>query len=176
MKAKKILFHFGCCSLLSLWGLGSSATFFQLPALAVTIAVSAGLEPMASAQTSTPDVARRLHIQWNGTKGTKLQIFVDSGQKGARFHGATPNLMADFMLQIVDGSAQVMRYTGSGDDWKWSILDVHPAVSHPDPTSSRVEFDAGPLASAKNARIVFRFLDKDWNPISVSKVLTWMPS
>jgi len=39
----------------------------------------------------------------------------------------------------------------------------------------RVEFDAKPLDSATTLNLQFRSLDKDWNPVSASKILKWTP-
>lgn len=139
---------------------------------------------LAQVQTPTgsgpaaPNVPHRSFIQWSGMRGPRLQIFIDSGQKtGARFRGASSDLAADLMLQMPgDGSAQLMRYAGSGEDWKWNVVEAHPVYSQPDQGTNRVEFDAFPLASSSAAKIQFRFLNKDWNPVSASRVLPWRPN
>jgi hypothetical protein len=131
-----------------------------------------GVEP---AVVSSP---RRVSIQWSGLKGARAQILMDSDRKnGARYRGATPDMAADLMLEFPgDGSVRLMRYAGSGQDWKWNVEDANPALSQPQPGTNRVEFNAAPLGSASNIRIQFRLLDKDWKAVSASKVLNWKPS
>jgi hypothetical protein len=131
-----------------------------------------GVEP---AVVSSP---HRVSIQWSGLKGARAQVMMDSGQKGgARHRGATPDLEADLMLEILgDGSAHLMRYVGSGEDWKWNVEDANPVLSRPQAGTNRVEFNAAPLGSASNIKIQFRLLNKDWKAVSASKVLNWKPS
>jgi len=130
-----------------------------------------GVEP------SVPSAPRRVSIQWSGLKGSRAQILMDSGQKGAnRYRGVGSGLEADLMLEIPgDGSVRLMRYAGSGQDWKWNVQDANPVLSQPQPGTNRVELDAVPLGTAPDIKIQFRLLDKDWNAMSASKILDWKP-
>jgi hypothetical protein len=74
-----------------------------------------------------------------------------------------------------DGSVKLMRYNGNGEDWKWTTLEAHVTLTQPEPGMNRVEFDATPLGSATSIKVQFRSLDKDWNPVSASRVFDWIP-
>jgi Spherulation-specific family 4 len=124
-----------------------------------------------------PPAPHRVSIQWGGMKAPRTQVFLDTGQKGRRFIGAGTDLPADLMFEMpADGSVELKRYEGSGEDWTWTTVEAHPALSHPQPGTTRIEFDADPLGSATSIRIRFRLLDKDWNPTTASKVFTWRPN
>jgi hypothetical protein len=127
---------------------------------------------------NTPSLPERTYIQWSGVKWQRMQIFIDTGQKGsARFRGTAPYLASDLLLQMPgDGSVQLMRYAGSGADWKWNVIEAHAVLQQPDQDTYRVEFDARLFASLLSAKIQFRFLDKDWNATTASKVLSWHPT
>lgn len=130
-----------------------------------------GIEPVL------PAASRRTFIQWGGMKAPRMQIFLDTGQKGRRFSGAGTDLSPDLVIEVPgDGSVQLMRYAGSGDDWLWKPLNAHPVLSQPQPGTFRVAFDADSLGPATDFKIRFRILDHDWNPVSVSKVMTWKPN
>jgi hypothetical protein len=124
-----------------------------------------------------PPAPHRVSIQWNGMKAPRTQVFLDTGQKGRRFIGTGTDLRADLLLEIPgDGTVELKRYAGSGEDWTWTAVEAHPVLSQPQPGTTRIEFDADPLGSATSVRIRFRLLEQDWNPTSASKVLTWRPN
>jgi hypothetical protein len=130
-----------------------------------------GIEPVL------PPAPHRVSIQWGGMKSPRTQIFLDTGQKGRRYIGAGTDLPADLLLELPgDGSVALKRYAGSGEDWNWVDVDAHPAVSQPQPGTTRVEFDAVSLGSATSVRIRFQLLDKDWNATTASKVFSWKPN
>ena len=80
------------------------------------------------------------------------------------------------MLELPgDGSVNLMRYVGSGEDWNWKTVDAHVKLTQPETGTSRAEFDSAPLGSATTIKIQFRSLDKDWNVTSASKVFNWSP-
>ena len=92
------------------------------------------------------------------------------------YHGSGTALGADLMLEMPgDGSVKLMRYNGNGEDWKWTTLEAHVTLTQPEPGMNRVEFDATPLGSATSIKVQFRSLDKDWNPVSASRVFDWIP-
>jgi hypothetical protein len=103
-----------------------------------------------------PPAPHRVSIQWGGMRATRTQVFLDTGQKGRRFIGAGTDLPADLMFEMPgDGSVELKRYEGSGEDWTWTTVEAHPVLSQPQPGATRIEFDADPLGSATSVRIRF---------------------
>ena len=130
-----------------------------------------------SSRESATSALRRVAIQWSGLMGARSQILMDVDHKASTgYHGSGTALSADLMLEMPgDGSAKLMRYNGNGEDWKWTTLEAHVTLTQPEPGMNRVEFDATPLGSLTTIKIQFRSLDNDWNPVSASKVLDWIP-
>jgi hypothetical protein len=126
----------------------------------------------------TATAPHQVFIQWNGLKGMRSQIFLDVDEKSKTgYCGSNANLGADLMLEMPgDGSVTLMRYTGNGDDWKWTPVEAHALLSSPVPETDRIEFDAAPLGSATKIAIQFRSLDKGWQPVSASKIFQWHPN
>jgi len=126
----------------------------------------------------TPVAPRRTFLQWTEMKGMRTQIFVDLNTKAKIVYGGlNPQMSATLLLQLPgDGSAELLQYAGTGDDWKWTPVNAHPVLSHPSPGLDRVDFDYLPLASSNKLTVQFRSLDKDWKPVASSKVLPWQPS
>ena len=92
------------------------------------------------------------------------------------YHGDARSLAADLILELPgNGSVNLNRYEGNGEDWKWKAVEAHVKLTQLQPGTFRVDFDATPLGSATTAKIQFRSLDKDWNVISASKIFKWSP-
>jgi hypothetical protein len=128
-------------------------------------------------QTPANVVHRRVSLQWGGMHAARTQIFIATGEKHVPLYRASGvGMPFDLLLQMPgDGSVQLLRYSGDGDDWQWTEVQAHAVLSQPQPGTTRVEFDADPLGSATSFHIQFRLLDKDWNARSQSKVFVWKP-
>jgi hypothetical protein len=147
------------------------------------LALAFSLLPLAaspSAQTpaSAADAAPRTSLQWTAMKGKRTQIFIDLHAKGqATYRGITEGFAPTLMVQLPgDGSVDLLQYQGSGDDWKWVPMPAHIALTHPDPGTSRVEFDTKALAPGKKFSVIFRSLNEQWTAVASSKVLPWTPN
>jgi hypothetical protein len=118
---------------------------------------------------------RRESIRWRASKGTRSQILMDIDQKASTgYHGADISIGADLVIEVPgDGSVNVMRYSGTGTDWKWTSFNAHAKLITPEPEVNIVQFDAAPLGSAKVVKVQFRTLDSSWNPVFTSGVVKW---
>jgi len=92
-----------------------------------------GIKPEI-AELPNQSSVHRVSIQWSGMKGLRSQILLDvdkTTSTGYRSPGTT--LGADLMLEMPgDGTAKMMRYNGSGDDWKWTPVEAHVALQRLD--------------------------------------------
>jgi len=151
-----------------------AALALVLPCIARPAVAQAPAQPLAS--TASPQ--RRTSLQWTEMKGKRTQIFVDLHAKGeSTYKGLTEGFVPTFMIQLPgDGSADLLEYQGSGDDWTWKSVPAHIALTHPSLGLDRVEFDSLPLSPGKNFSVLFRSLDDGWQPVASSKVLPWHPN
>ena len=140
----------------------------------------AGAATQSPAQpvNSSARAQKRTSLQWTEMKGKRTQIFTDLRTKGqSTYRGIADGFVPTFMVQLPgDGSVDLLEYQGSGDDWKWTSVPSHIALTHPSTNVNRVEFDYAPLSPGKDLAVVFRSLDEDWKPVASSKVLPWHPN
>ena len=110
-------------------------------------------------------------------KGKRTQIFIDLHAKGqSTYRGISNGFAPSLMVQLPgDGTVDLLAYEGSGDDWKWVPLASHIALTHPQPGTDRVEFDARALAPGQKFSVLFRSLNDEWTAVASSKVLPWSP-
>ena len=120
----------------------------------------------------------RTSLQWTEMRGKRTQVFIDLHVKRqSTYRGITSGFAPTFMVQLPgDGSADLLEYQGSGDDWKWVPVPSHISLTHPSAGIDHIEFDLAPLAQGKDFTVVFRSLDDAWTPVASSKVLSWHPN
>ena len=125
------------------------------------LAEEAALWTGRAAQTAADmEPVRRESIRWRASKGTRSQILMDTGQKiSTRYHGGDISIDADLVIEVPgDGSVNIMKYSGSGTDWKWTPFNAHAKLLTPEPGVNIVQFDATVIARGDFLTSIHQYL------------------
>jgi Spherulation-specific family 4 len=127
--------------------------------------------PRSSDSNGNP-LPSQLSFRWGAVNGTKWQIFLDTDRDAhTGYQGSTSGLAigADYLIEAAaDGSARLLRYTGSGSDWAWQAVPVHARISFLDAGVNLIELDANALGQTHALDYQIRSLDADGKSLFTS--------
>jgi len=122
----------------------------------------ASFRPGSSDSNGNP-LRSQVSFRWSAVNGTKWQIFLDTDRNahtGYRGSGSGLAIGADYVIEAAaDGSAHLLRYTGSGSDWEWQEVPAHARISFLDAGVNLIEFNANALGQTHALDYQIRSLD-----------------
>ena len=70
----------------------------------------------------------RTSIRWNGANPDNWQIFLDTDQNAKTgYNGGGVSVGAEYLFETENGTAHLLRYTGTGTDWNWTEVAADAA-------------------------------------------------
>jgi hypothetical protein len=122
----------------------------------------ASFRPGSSDDNGNP-LSSQVSFRWGAVNGTKWQIFLDTDRNrttGYRGSGTGLAIGADYLIEAAaNGSAHLLRYTGSGSDWEWREVPAHARILFLDAGVNRIELDANALGQTHVLDYQIRSLD-----------------
>jgi hypothetical protein len=122
----------------------------------------ASFRPGSSDNNGNP-IPSQVSFRWRAVNGTKWQIFLDTDRnERTGYSGSSSGLEigADYLIEAAaDGSAHLLRYTGSGSDWEWHEVSGHARISSLDAGVKLIELDANALGQTHALNYQTRSLD-----------------
>ena len=124
--------------------------------------------PYASFRAGSSDnngnpIPSQASFRWRAVNGAKWQIFLDTDRnERTGYSGSSSGLAigADYLIEAAaDGSAHLLRYTGSGSDWEWHEVSGHARISSLDAGVKLIELDANALGQTHALNYQTRSLD-----------------
>jgi hypothetical protein len=115
----------------------------------------------------------RVSVRWSSRVGAQWQVFFDTDQNAATgYHGGGIAVGAEYLLQAGASGVQLMRYTGSGENWSWTAVAAHAELNNLDADVYAASFDTSGLAGARALNYQIRALDAAASTLGDSYVLT----
>jgi Spherulation-specific family 4 len=134
----------------------------------------ASFRPGSSDNDGNP-LASRVSFRWTAVNGSQWQVFLDTDRNAnTGYHGAASALAigADYLIQAAaDGSAQLLRYTGSGSDWTWVEVSAHAAITLLDGGVNLIELDKNALGVTRALNYQIRSLDQHGTALFTSALV-----
>jgi hypothetical protein len=131
----------------------------------------ASFRPGSSDDNGNP-IPNQVSFRWGSVNGTRWQIFLDTdrnGSTGYRGSGTGLAIGADYLIEAAaDGSAHLLRYTGSGSDWEWRTVPAHARILFLDAGVNRIELDANALGQTHALVYQIRSLDANGTALFTS--------
>jgi hypothetical protein len=122
----------------------------------------ASFRPGSSDDNGNP-LSSQVSFRWGAVNGTKWQIFLDTDRNrstGYRGSGTGLAIGTDYLIEAAaNGSAHLLRYTGSGSDWEWREVPAHARILFLDAGVNRIELDANALGQTHALDYQIRSLD-----------------
>jgi hypothetical protein len=122
----------------------------------------ASFRPGSSDSNGNP-LPGRVSFRWGAVNGTKWQVFLDTDRNGnTGYHGSGSGLAigADYRIEAAaDGSARLLRYTGSGSDSEWQEVPAHARILFLDAGVNLIELDKNALGQTHALDYQIRSLD-----------------
>jgi len=122
----------------------------------------ASFRPSSSDSNGNP-LPSQISFRWRAVHGSKWQIFLDTDRNGdTGYHGSNSGLAigADYLIEAAaDGSARLLRYTGSGADWEWHDVPAHARILFLDGGVKLIELDKTALGQTHALNYQIRSLD-----------------
>lgn len=122
----------------------------------------ASYRPQSSDSNGNP-LPSQVSFRWDAVNGTKWQIFLDTDRdKQTGYRGSDSGLAigADYLIEAAaDGSARLLRYTGSGSDWEWHEVPAHARILFPEAGVNLIELDKDGLGKTHALDYQIRSLD-----------------
>ena len=122
----------------------------------------ASFRPGSSNSNGNP-LPSQVSFRWRAVNGTKWQIFLDTDRNGRTgYHGSGSGLAigADYLIEAAaDGSAHLLRFTGSGSDWQWHEVPAHARILFLDAGVNLIELDANALGQTHALDYQIRSVD-----------------
>ncbi|MGA8149448.1 MAG: spherulation-specific family 4 protein [Terriglobales bacterium] len=91
----------------------------------------------------------QVSFRWSAVNGTKWQILLDTDRNGnTGYHGPASGLAigADYLIEAAaNGGAHLLRYTGSGSDWRWREVPGHARILFLEGGVNLIELDKNGL-------------------------------
>jgi hypothetical protein len=79
---------------------------------------------------------------------------------------------AEYLLQASASGVQLMRYTGSGENWSWTAVAAHAELNNLDAEVYAASFDTSGVGGARALNYQIRALDAAASRLGDSYVLT----
>jgi hypothetical protein len=134
----------------------------------------ASFRPESSDSNGNP-LRSQVSFRWSAVNGTKWQIFLDTDRNAhTGYHGSGSGLAigADYVIEAAaDGSAHLLRYTGSGSDWEWQEVPAHARISFLDAGVNLIEFNANALGQTHALDYQIRSLDAQEKTVFTSSLV-----
>jgi len=131
----------------------------------------ANFRPGSSDSSGNP-LPSRISFRWTAVNGSQWQIFLDTdGNPNTGYRGSGSGLAigADFVIEASsDGSAHLLRYTGSGSDWQWQEIPAHASITFLDAGVNLIELDKSALGTTRALNYQIRSLDTGGTPLFTS--------
>ena len=114
----------------------------------------------------------RTSIRWNGTGAANWQIFLDADQSSKTgYIGGGITVGAEYLFETDGRAAHLLRYAGTGTDWKWTEVAAEADFELLDPGVQTASFDTTGLGKTQALNFQIRALDAAGHPIYDSYVL-----
>ena len=134
----------------------------------------ASFRPGSSDSNGNP-LPGQVSFRWRAVNGTKWQIFLDTDRNAhTGYHGSGSGLAigSEYLIEAAaDGSAHLLRYTGSGSDWEWHEVPAHARISFLDASIKLIELDANALGQTHALDYQIRSLDASGKTVFTSSLV-----
>jgi hypothetical protein len=121
--------------------------------------------PFASAWPDSFDargarVLGRTSIRWGGEGAANWQIFLDTDQNSKTgYNGGGVAVGAEYVLETDGGAAHLLRYAGTGTDWKWTEVAADATLDALDTNIQVASFETARLGGIKALNYQIRALN-----------------
>ncbi len=113
----------------------------------------------------------RTSIRWTGSTAASWQIFLDTDQNSKTgYTGGGVAVGAEYLFENDGGTAHLLRYTGTGADWKWKEIPANADLASLDASVQTATFDTASLGETKALNFQIRASDGSGNLIYDSYV------
>jgi hypothetical protein len=134
----------------------------------------ASFRPASSDSNGNP-LPGQVSFRWSAVNGTRWQVFLDTDRNPLTgYHGSGSGLAigADYLIEAAaDGSAHLLRYTGSGSDWAWQEVPAHARILFLAAGVNLIELDANALGQTHPLDYQIRSLDAHGDTLFTSLLL-----
>jgi len=134
----------------------------------------ASFRPGSSDSNGNP-LPSQVSFRWRAVNGAEWQIFLDTDRNAhTGYHGSGSGLAmgADYLIKAAaDGSAHLLRYTGSGSDWEWHEVPAHARISFLDADVKLIELNANALGQTHALDYQIRSLDASGKTVFTSSLV-----
>jgi hypothetical protein len=102
----------------------------------------------------------RTSIRWNSANPDNWQIFLDTDQNAKTgYNGGGVSVGAEYLFETENGTAHLLRYTGTGTDWNWTEVAADAAFDLLEPGVQAASFDTVALGGTKALNLQIRALN-----------------
>jgi hypothetical protein len=134
----------------------------------------ASFRPGSSDSNGNP-LPSQVSFRWRAVNGTEWQIFLDTDRNAhTGYHGSGSGLAmgADYLIEAAaDGSAHLLRYTGTGSDWEWHEVPAHARISFLGAGVKLIELNANALGQTHALDYQIRSLNASEKTIFTSSLV-----
>jgi hypothetical protein len=114
----------------------------------------------------------RTSIRWGGASAANWQIFLDTDRNSKTgYNGGGIVVGAEYMFETDGGTAHLLRYVGTGTDWKWTEVAAKADFELLDSSIQTASFDTAGLGHAQALNFQILALNAAGDPIYDSYVL-----
>jgi hypothetical protein len=134
----------------------------------------ASYRPESSDSNGNP-LPSQISFRWTAVNGAEWQVFLDTDRNGSTgYHGSSSGLAigADYVIEAAaNGSAHLLRYTGSGSDWAWREVPADARILFLDDGVNRIELNASALGQTHALDYQIRSLDTNGTMLFTSMLV-----
>jgi hypothetical protein len=114
----------------------------------------------------------RTSIRWGGEGASSWQIFLDTDQNSKTgYNGGGVAVGAEYVFETDGGAAHLLRYAGTGTDWKWTEVAADATFDTLDTNVQVASFETARLGGMKALNYQIRALNAAGQSIYDSYIL-----